>query len=100
MTINKTGKGTRNEKRCEEELKKLGYTTRRATRTKYHKIDFFGFDVMAISPDGHYMDFIQVKSNRCARATKDKIRELKMPHSCRKFVWIWVDRKGWKKERL
>ena len=96
--INTVAKGTRKEKACADELEAQGYVTRKSIRVKYQKVDFFGFDVMAISPDGETMLFVQVKSSRCDSKTRDKIAKLKMPPGCRKEIWVWVDRKYWRKE--
>jgi len=97
--MNKTAKGTRKEKACADELKEKGYITWKTIRHKYLNIDLFGlFDVVALSSDGSHILFIQVKSNRVDKETRDKIQALKMPPSCRKEIWIWKDRKYWIKE--
>ena len=99
--MNRTAKGTRNEKKCEDELIERGYTTWRTFRSKYRQLDLFDiFDVCGVSADGSHMLFIQVKSNKCDKSVRDKISVFKMPDCCHKEVWIWIDRKGWEKERL
>ncbi len=99
--INPVVKGRRNEAKCRDALKEAGYCTWKTFRGKYQNLDMFGlFDVVGLSPDGSHLVFVQVKSNSCAKKVRDKIREFKMPDCCRKMVWIWVDRKGWKKEWL
>jgi len=96
--INKVAKGTRKEKACADELEERGYITRKSIRVKYQKVDFFGFDVMALAKDGSHMLFVQVKSNRCDTATRDRIKKLKLPPSIKKEIWIWKDRKYFVKE--
>jgi len=99
--MNTVAKGTRNEKRCEDFFKEQGWATWRTSRNKFQELDMFGlFDVVACEPSGKYLMFIQVKSNRCSKKTKTAIKEFKMPTKCFKEVWVWVDRYGWKKERL
>ena len=84
---------------CEDELKKLGYTTWKTIRVKYQNIDLFGlFDVLGLAQDGSHLLFIQCKSNRCDTETRDKIAKLKMPKCCQKWIYIWKDRKYWIKE--
>ena len=96
--INKVAKGTRKEKACADELEAKGYIIRKSIRIKYQKVDFFGFDVMALAADGSHMLFVQVKSNRCDTATRDRIKKLKLPASIKKEIWIWKDRKYFVKE--
>ena len=96
--INTVAKGTRKEKACADELKKQGYITRKSIRVKYQKVDFFGFDVMALAPDGSHMIFVQVKSSRCDMKTRDAIKKLKLPSSIKKEIWIWKSRKYFIKE--
>jgi hypothetical protein len=97
--INVTKKGYRKEKRCADELKALGYIVWKSIRTKYCNIDLWElFDVVALHPEGDHILFIQVKSNRCDTASRDKIRDLKMPPGAHKWIWIWKDQKGWIKE--
>jgi len=97
--INKTGKGSRKEKLCADELREQGYIIWKTIRHKYLNIDLFGlFDVVALHPLGDHILFIQVKSNRVDNETRDKVRNLKMPPSCQKWVYIWKDYKGWIKE--
>jgi len=92
-------KGSRNEKRCADELKAQGYVIWKTIRTKYQNIDLFGlFDVVALHPGGEHIRFIQVKSNRGDNKAREAIMKLKMPSSCIKEQWIWIDRKGWRKE--
>jgi len=96
--INAVAKGTRKEKACADELEAQGYITRKSIRVKYQKVDFFGFDVMALAKDGSHMLFVQVKSNRCDMKTRDAIKKLKLPSSIKKEIWRWKDRKYFIKE--
>ena len=92
-------KGYRTEKRCADELKEQGYIIWNTIRVQYQNIDLFGlFDVVALHPQGAYILFIQCKTNRADNKAREAIMALKMPQSCRKEMWIWVDRKGWRKE--
>ena len=91
-------KGTRKEKACADELEAKGYTTRKSIRIKYQKVDFFGFDVMALAADGSHMLFVQVKSNFCKMKDRDAIKKLKLPPSIKKEIWIWKDGKYFIKE--
>ena len=96
--INTVAKGTRKEKACADELEERGYITRKSIRVKYQKVDFFGFDVMALAKDGSHMLFVQVKSNFCKMKDRDVIKKLKLPPSIKKEIWIWKDRKYFVKE--
>ena len=97
--INKVAKGTRKEKACADELKAQGYLIWKVVRVKYQSLDLFGlFDVLARSPDGKKLLFIQTKSNRCDTETRDKIKAFILPENCEKWIWIWKDRKYWIKE--
>lgn len=96
--INKVAKGTRKEKACADELEAKGYITRKSIRIKYQKVDFFGFDVMALAKDGSHMLFVQVKSSFCKMKDRDAIKKLKLPPSIKKEIWIWKDRKYFIKE--
>ena len=96
--INKVAKGTRKEKACADELEALGYTTRKSIRIKYQKVDFFGFDVMALAKDGSHFLFIQVKSNFCSMKDRDAVQKIILPKGVKKEIWIWKDRKYWIKE--
>jgi hypothetical protein len=99
--MNKVAKGYRVEKRCADELEAEGYTVWKTMRVKFADIDLWHiFDVVALNADGDHIRFIQCKTNRCDRQTREKIRALKMPKDCRKELWIWVDREGWTKEYL
>lgn len=94
-------KGTRNERRCENDLIAAGYVTWRVTRHRFQNMDMFGiFDVVAVAGDGSHLVFIQVKSNRCDRKTKTRMELLLLPPGCIKQVWIWIDQHGWKKETI
>jgi hypothetical protein len=95
--MNRLKKGYRNEKRCEDQLKSLGYTTWRTKRVSYANLDMFGlFDVVAVAPGGKHLLFIQVKSNVCSKKVQEQIAAFKMPPSCHKQIWIWIDRWKWK----
>jgi len=99
MSVNKTAKGSRVEKRCADELRGKGFITWKTIRVKYQNIDLFGlFDVLGLAPNGSKLLFIQVKSTRVDNETRDKIRALKMPPGCEKWIWVWKNRKGWIKE--
>jgi hypothetical protein len=53
-------------------------------------MDMFGlFDVVGVSPAGHSMKFIQVKTNRVERKVKEAIKAFAMPEYCEKEVWVW-----------
>ena len=97
--INTVAKGTRKEKACADELEAQGYKVWRKVRTKWHNLDIFNlFDVLALSPDGEKLLFIQTKANRCDVESRDRINAFKLPGSCEKWIWIWKDRKYWIKE--
>ena len=84
---------------CADELKAEGYLTWKTVRHQFLNIDLFGlFDVLGLHPNGEHLRFIQVKSNRIDHATRDKIKNLKMPPGCIKESWIYRDRWGWIKE--
>ena len=91
-------KGARNEKRCEEALVKEGYAVEKVKRVKHSRRDFFSlFDVIAI--DSKRVRLVQVKSNRRTDPkTRERIRAFRCPSQCAKESWVFVDRKGWKKE--
>ena len=94
--INKVRKGRRIEKICFDELS--NYPNRWKTiRHKFLNIDFFRlFDVVVANEKE--MRLIQVKTGYCPNKVKEEIRNLKLPECCKKEVWMWFDRKGWKKE--
>ena len=97
--VKSVNKGYRVEKRCADELKKEGYVVWKTIRVQYQNIDLFGyFDVVALHPKGDHILFIQCKTNQARNDIRDAIRNLKMPESCQKWIWIWRDRKGWIKE--
>jgi hypothetical protein len=99
--MKKIAKGYRKEKICVDELKAKRYKIWKTIRHKFLNIDMFGlFDVVGLSPQGDHLLFIQVKSNRVDKQTRENIRNLKMPLCCKKEIWVWVDRKGWIKERI
>ena len=96
--MKKTGKGTRNEKKCEDELKRVGFVTWRVRRNRFANMDFLGlFDTVGWLPSKSSMLFVQVKSNRADKKTKQAIDDFneKAPVGCYAQVWVWVDRKGW-----
>jgi len=93
-------KGTRNEKRCEDALKADGYETWRVRRTKFGNMDAFGlFDIIGWQRRSKRMRFIQVKSNRVDRKTLNEMSKAQwdMPDHCSAEVWVWIDRRGWRK---
>jgi len=96
--MNTTRKGRINEARCRKALIRDGYEVWSPTWSTYQSKDMFNlFDIMAISPCRRYMRFIQVKSNRCRKQTREAIASFRMPSCCLKEIWVWVDYKGWKK---
>ena len=93
-----TKKGTRREKLCADELEAQGYIVWKTIRHKWCNIDLWGlFDVVALHPEGDHILFIQVKSNRVDKETRDRIDAVKLPPKCFKEIWVWADRKGWEK---
>jgi len=101
--MDRAAKGGRAEKRCADELRAAGYPhIWKSIRVRFQNIDLFGlFDICALKADGSEMLLIQVKSNRrCDKPTREAIRALGVPEGVSKQVWVWYDRKGWKKEEL
>lgn len=98
--MDKAGKGSRNEKRCENDLIKEGYAVEKVKRVKWNKQDFFSlWDVLAIN--GKQLRCIQVKSNRgVSKEWRKRAEDFKCPLFCSKEIWIMYDYKGWKKEVL
>lgn len=104
----KVAKGQRNEKKCADELIKLGFTyIWKSVRHRFLNIDLFGlFDVVGLNPVTKILKFVQVKSNKCDGKVRDTIREFPLPtrcpdcgrQICEKEIWIWDDYKGWRKE--
>jgi hypothetical protein len=98
--IKKTGKGTRNEKRCEDDLRGQGLVTWRVRRNRFANMDMFGlFDVVGWDQKRKELWFIQVKSNRVDKKTLENVRlaTFGMPEGCLCQVWVWKDRQGWEK---
>ena len=92
-------KGLRVEKKCADELREKGYLIWKTIRVRYQNIDLFGlFDVVALHPEGDHIKFIQCKTNKGDNKAREAIMKLKMPTNCIKEMWIWIDRKGWRKE--
>lgn len=90
--MNTCAKGSLNERRCADELRAHGYRVTKAVRTKFNRIDILdNYDILALHKSGHHLRFIQVKSNRVDGATKDSIRDLKMPLKCYREVWVYQD---------
>ena len=97
--MNKVAKGSRIEKLCANELIEKGYRIWKTIRVQFQNIDLFGlFDVVALHPEGDHILFIQCKSNRADNKVRHEIKNLIMPASCQKWIWIWKDRAGWIKE--
>jgi len=97
--MNKIKKGYRVEKRCADELRAQGYLIWKTIRVRFQDLDLWGlFDVAALHPKGEHILFIQCKSERTDNELRDKIRALKLPLQCQKWIWIWKERKGWVKE--
>ena len=92
-------KGSRVEKKCADELREKGYLIWKTIRVRYQNIDLFGlFDVVALHPEGEHIKFIHCKTNKGDNKAREAIMKLKMPSNCIKEMWIWIDRKGWRKE--
>jgi hypothetical protein len=101
LAMKTTSKGTRNEKRCEDELIERGYVTWRVRRTQFGSMDMFGlFDVAGWHRKLKKFMFIQVKSNRSDKKVRESIKaaQADMPANCSAELWVWIDRKGWRKE--
>ena len=72
--INPVAKGRRNQRRAAEKLRSEGwqvYSSRRGY--KGQPIDIFGLFDHVCYKDGYFL-FVQVKSNYCSKAVRDKIR--------------------------
>lgn len=94
--INTVRKGYKVERECEEILKRNGYKTYRAVRTKFNHIDIFGlFDVIAVSTT--HVRLIQCKCNGISIDDKNNILNFKCPNSISKEAWIHEDREGFTK---
>lgn len=97
--MNKIKKGYRVEKRCADELKAQGYLIWKTIRVRFQNLDLWGiFDIAALHPKGDHILLIQCKSERVDNETRNKIRTLKVPADCQKWIWVWKNRKGWIKE--
>ena len=82
-----------------ERLEKLGYVCWRAKITRFAKNDFFGlFDIIALRKDSPTI-WVQVKSNRIRKKTKDEIQafadENFSPKVNRALIMAWKDRTRW-----
>jgi hypothetical protein len=70
-------------------------------RHQFLNIDLWGlFDVVALEKNGMHVRLIQCKTNKCDKATVDKIQALRVPDSIFKEVWIYHDRKGFEKRLI
>jgi len=97
--VNCYKKGYRNEVRAIKRLEQLGYVCWRAKITRFAKNDFFGlFDVIAVKK-GSPNVWVQVKSNRIQKKTRDEIQafadEHFSPEHNRALIMAWKDRTRW-----
>ena len=94
--INRVKKGSRKEKICFDELADYPYRWK-TIRHRFLNIDLFGmFDIMVANEKE--IRFIQVKSGYCPNEIREKIKTIKLPLCCKKEIWCWFDREGWRKE--
>lgn len=99
--MNTCAKGSRIEKRCEDELKAQGYITWKTVRVRFCNLDLFHrFDVAAMHPEGKHLRLIQCKTNRVEKTVIEDIESFKVPDGIIKELWVWYDRKGWEKRTI
>jgi len=80
-------KGYRSQAEAAEEYKKRGWEVFVPPKSKYGTQDIFGmFDLVAISPDGCEIHFVQVKSNS-TRGFLKKLKEWHEKHVVKKVEW-------------
>src|SRR2546426_4428638 len=58
-------------------LRRQGHVTRRAIRTKWQKVDFFGADVISIAQDGT-KHFVQVTTSGRAEHVRERRRKMEL----------------------
>jgi len=97
-------RGNHVEKVLAEMLRADGFIVDKRPRVKYQSLDFFGlFDLVAITPNGDQLWYIQAKRNsiREPLKTRQKILGLHMPDCCHKWIVIWRDKTSdWVVEHL
>jgi len=81
-------KGYRSELEAVHEYEKRGWTVYKPQKTsKFGTQDIFGmFDLIALSPDGSEIHFVQVKSNSTHGFLK-KLKDWREKHKVKKVEW-------------
>ena len=85
-------RGVHYERQAKKELEKSGYLVIRSSGS--HGI----FDIWALNDKE--LKLIQCKAvKKSSNFTKltSEIKKIKVPPFCSKELWIWIDRKGWRK---
>jgi hypothetical protein len=94
--INRVKKGQRREKLCYDELADYPYRWK-TIRHRFCNIDLFGVFDVVVANDKE-MRFIQVRTGYCPNKKREEIAAVKLPPCCKKELWLWFDREGWRKE--
>ena len=86
-------RGSRYERIAKKELERQGYMVVRSGSS------LGVFDLWAYNQNE--LKLIQckaTKSNVKFNDVREELKKIKVPAFCSKELWIWIDRKGWKKE--
>jgi len=88
------------ERKAIEELRNSGYYTVRSGGSKGI------WDIVGIGPENFILiqaKKMKVKKGSFIGVTKEEIdvlRKFKVPHNCKKYIWLWRNREGWDKIRV
>ncbi len=92
-------KGNYYENKVKKALEERGWLVEKAVRTRYNKIDFFGwFDLIAIREQT--ILFIQVKMNKASKKYEEEFMKFAKKHDLNAILWDNCKNEKLFKERL